>query len=630
MNPRYHLPILVALSTVLFLTNLGGYDLWPPDEPRFAQVAQEMLDSGDYLVPRINGQPYTEKPPVLFWMTSAFSWPIGQVTEFTARLPLALAGVATVIVTYLLARRLYDPRVAFWAGLVLVTNQRFWWQARFGQIDMLLTAFVSSAILCLWEWHVSRHQRWLVAFYCLIALGTLTKGPPALVFPLLLAVAYYWHKKVDRKQLHLFWGSVFVVATVCVWLIPARLAISVESGVSTGDGIAANLFRQTIGRFFLGISHAQWPWFYLKELPMDLMPWALFLPWTLYWVWKRRRESSEMRFLLSWIVPAFIFFSICIGKRSVYLLPLYPAIAILIARSVLDLIEGDYKVWLRRLGIVWGGGLLLLASSPLILPYTQYAEAWHVSLLILSIGAAACGLQALISSFRTDGRNLARDMVAHFTIVALLCCVFLFPAVDPYKSARTFCSPLRALSENKIDFVLYSLGFSREEYVFYARHFHEPILCELLDIPEMKSLPEYRQAQIQTKVKRTIQKAVSKVPVASLLDISDEEAEALRIAMESAVASEHGKENYLSSYSHAVLLRLDHLFTNVEGTNRAFVIVLEEDWRWIVALKPGVRKFRILSANNVGSRKVLLLANSAGAEAIETNVSYLAALDRQR
>jgi 4-amino-4-deoxy-L-arabinose transferase-like glycosyltransferase len=144
---------------------------------------------------------------------------------------------------------------------VLITNQRFWWQARFGQIDMLLTAFVTGAILSLWLWHASRHQRWLVAFYCLIALGALTKGPPALVFPLLLAVTFYWRKKVDRKQLHLFWGSISVAATVSVWLIPARMAISVESGVSTGDGIAANLFRQTIGRFFLGISHAQWPWF---------------------------------------------------------------------------------------------------------------------------------------------------------------------------------------------------------------------------------------------------------------------------------------------------------------------------------------------------------------------------------
>ena len=72
MNTRYHLPILIALSMLLFLVNLGGYDLWPPDEPRFAQVAREMLDSGDYLVPRMNGKPYTEKPPMLFWMAARF------------------------------------------------------------------------------------------------------------------------------------------------------------------------------------------------------------------------------------------------------------------------------------------------------------------------------------------------------------------------------------------------------------------------------------------------------------------------------------------------------------------------------------------------------------------------------
>ena len=77
MNPRYHLPILTLLAAVIFLTNLGGYDLWPPDEPRFAQVAREMLQSGDFLVPRINGQPYTEKPPMLFWATALLSAPLG-------------------------------------------------------------------------------------------------------------------------------------------------------------------------------------------------------------------------------------------------------------------------------------------------------------------------------------------------------------------------------------------------------------------------------------------------------------------------------------------------------------------------------------------------------------------------
>lgn len=619
MTARYHLPVLIALAMVLFLTNLGGYDLWPPDEPRFAQVAREMLQSGDYLVPRINGQPYTEKPPVLFWMAAAFSLPIGDVTEFTARLPLALGGIATVIATYLLARSLFDPRIAFWAALILITNHRIWWQARFGQIDMLLTAFVTLAILCFWQWHRFREHRWLVGFYLAMAAAALTKGPPGLVFPLFLAIAFYWRQKEERKKLHLVLGMALVLIIAAAWMVPARMAITVESGVSAGDGIAANMFRQTIGRFFLGISHAQWPWFYLTQLPTELVPWSLFIPWTAYWVWTRRKESAEMRFLLCWIVPAFIFFSICIGKRTVYLLPLYPALAILIARSVLDLMAGDHVTWRRRTAAIWGAGLVLTAFVPLALPYTKYAESWHLSLISVSIAAGACGLQAFYSAFRTEGKTLARDMAIHFSVIALLCSVFLFPAIDPYKSARGYCAPLSTLADKQVEYDLYSLGFSKEEYIYYARHFHEPLLCDLLAIDEMKDLPDYEQARIQSKIKRSIQKAVAKVPVASFDQVSDAELAALKAAVEGTVSSEEGKQNYLPSYEKAIAQQLDRLFASMAGDHPAFVMVLEEDWRWILALKPDARSCAILHTNNVGSREVLLLANPAAVEAVRAN-----------
>lgn len=616
MNTRYHLPILIALSMLLFLVNLGGYDLWPPDEPRFAQVAREMLDSGDYLVPRMNGQPYTEKPPMLFWMAAAFSLPVGDVTEFTARLPLALGGIATVILTYLLAKRLFDPRVAFWSALILITNQRIWWQARFGQIDMLLTAFVTGGILCLWLWHRSRQQRWLVGLYLAMAAALLTKGPPGLVFPIFLAVAFYWGRKEDRRQLHLISGTAVALLVAAAWMIPARMAITVESGVTAGDGIASNLFRQTIGRFFLGISHAQWPWFYATHIPVDLVPWALFLPWTLYWMWTRRKESEEMRFLLAWIVPAFIFFSICIGKRSVYLLPLYPPMAILIARSVLALMEGAQIKWRRSIGGIWGVILLALALAPLALPFTKYDESWHVSLIAVTLFAGACGVQALYSAFQSDGRNLMRDMTIHFSVVALLCSLLVFPAIDPYKSARSYCAPLRALSDSDTQFNLYSLGFSKEEYVYYANHFHEPILCELLNIEEMKDLPDYEQARTQSKLKRAIQKAVREVPITSFEQVTDAEVEGLRAAVESALDPDEPQREYLASYEKAVRVHLDRLFSSMEGPRPAFIMVLEEDWRWVLALEPDGRALEVLNRTNVGSREVLLLANTAAAETV--------------
>lgn len=617
MNPRYHLPILTLLAAVIFLTNLGGYDLWPPDEPRFAQVAREMLQSGDFLVPRINGQPYTEKPPMLFWATALLSAPLGDVTEFTARLPLALAGLVTLLLTYLLARSLYGTRVAFWATLILMTTHRFWWQARFGQIDMLMTMFLTAALGCFWHWHRNRQPLALMGFYLAIAAAVLTKGPPGLVFPFFMILSFYWGKKLDRKALHWVLGTVVVLIIVAAWLIPARMAVSVESGLEAGDGIAANLFRQTIGRFFLGISHAKWPWFYATHMPVDLLPWGLFLPWSLYWVWRRRHEGEEMKLLLGWTIPAFIFFSACIGKRSIYLLPLYPVLAIFLARSILDLMESDRRVWRRNTGLLWATALIVLSFAPLAFVIGPYREYWHPSLFLVSIVALTCGLQGLYAALRTDSRQLPRDMVAHSAILVLLCALVIFPAINPYKSARGFCAPLRALSQQHTTYDLYSVGFSREEYVYYARHFHEPILCELLPIPEMNELPTYEQARLQSKMQRGIQKAVRPIPIASMAAIDDSELESLQQAVFAYQGPDGDNAAKTQGYETAVTERIRQLFMGMDTESPAFMMVLEEDWRWVVALCPEGRRYDVLSDSNVGSRRVLLLANNAGREAVE-------------
>lgn len=611
MSSRYHISFLLALSALLFLPNLGGYDLWPPDEPRFAQVAREMLDSGDYLVPRINGQAYTEKPPMLFWATALLSAPLGDVTECTARLPLALAGIVTVLFTYLLARDLYDTRVAFWAALMLMTTHRFWWQARFGQIDMLMTAFLTAALFCFWRWHSRKQPFSLATFYLCLAAAVLTKGPPGLVFPLLMLTFFYWKRPQAREGLHPVLGTLIVLGIAAAWLIPARMAISVENGVETGDGIAANLFRQTIGRFFLGISHAQWPWFYTSHMPVDLLPWSLFLPWTAWWIWKNRREGEEMRLLIGWTLPAFIFFSICIGKRSIYLLPLFPVVAIWMSRSILDLVDSPRVAWRKYTAFTWAATLLILSLAPVAILFTEYRDYWQNYYLMVSALVGACGLHALYGAGRTDGRLLPRDMAAHSAVLILLCAFIIFPAVDPHKSARGFCTPLRQLSDAGTTYDLYSVGFSREEYIYYADHPHVPVLCDLLSIPEMADLPRYEQARLQSKMQRGIQRAVGGVPLESFDHVTDAEIEALQHAAAAYNGPEDGQKANTEAYEAAATRRLRQLFLGMESATPAFIMVLEEDWRWVLALCPEGREYTVLADTNVGSRRVLLLANAA-------------------
>ena len=183
-----------------------------------------------------------------------------------------------------------------------MTVQGFWWQARFGQVDMMLTACLTVALYSFWVWHKERRTSSLISFYVAIALGVFTKGPPALIFPLLMVLAFYYKKKTDRQNLHLITGISLVLLVVAMWLIPARLAISVENSTTSAGDIGTNLLRQTIGRFFLGVSHANPPWYYILQMPLDLFPWSLFLPWTLPWVWKHRKADEVMRFLMSWTI----------------------------------------------------------------------------------------------------------------------------------------------------------------------------------------------------------------------------------------------------------------------------------------------------------------------------------------
>jgi 4-amino-4-deoxy-L-arabinose transferase-like glycosyltransferase len=612
MNSKYHLLLLGAIAGALFLVNLGGYDLWPPDEPRFAQVSREMADSGDYLVPRVNGQPYKEKPPLLFWAQCAMSLPFGDVTEFSARLPSVLAGIITVLLTYLLVRRLFDARTGFWAALILITTQRIWWQSRFGQIDMLLTACVTAAFLFFWIWYSERRNIYLVGFYLSMAAGVLAKGPPAIVFPLLMALTFFWRQKEDRKELHLFLGLAVVAILVSAWLIPARMAITTDPSVNAGDAIGINLFRQTIGRFFLGVSHANPPWYYLMKLPVDLFPWSIFLPWTVVWVWRQRRSGEAMRFLLSWIVPAFIFFSICSGKRAVYLLPLFPSFAALLACSVLALMDGERNRWRTWTGAAWGGILMLAGLAPFGLFLTAYSEFWENSMLAWVVCSFCCAGYTFWMITRSTSRKLAKVIVVQSSVLFVFVATVLFPLMNPHKSAKVFCFPLLKLSQADVEYNLYSFGFSREEFIYYSEHFHRAIPQGLQPCEGMENLAPRQQVAFQRAMLRGFQKAVKDVPIAIISSVSDEEIRQLERTLREEGPVPHGNEKLAQAFKTAMQSRLENLLTEMDGEQPTFIITRERDWRWFLATCPDARERPIVMDENVGSRHVLLVANRAG------------------
>lgn len=607
---------LLLIGGVLFFANTWGYDLWPPDEPRFAEVAREMMQSGDFLVPHVNGEPYKEKPPLLFWAIALVSLPFGDVTEFSARAPSGIAALVTVLITYLLARRLYGARVAWWSGMVLMTTSFFWWEARSVRTDMLLTACMTGALYAFWRWHEDRRARWLVALYGAIALGLYTKGPPALVFPLLLAVFFYWKRGSERRQVHLAMGILTAVALVLLWFIPARMALPEATAQGTEAGIAGEAFRQIIGRFVLGVSKARPPWYYVLNLPVNLLPWSLFLPWTVLWLVRNRREDERMRLLLAWTVPAFAFFSISIGKRPVYLLPLHPALAILMARSVLDLMAGDRVVWRKRTAYLWVGLMMMFGAVPFALLFSEYRQIWSNGFIVFGASALGLSLHAMLRVYRTQMQSLHQVIAGHFAVVAALGALIICPAVNTYKGASDICRPLRELSEAGTGYRLYSVGFSREEYVFYSKHFHEPVLTDLAP-PTLP--PEVDMATMAKQLRalaKGVREGVDQVRVASLMAPTEAERAALAQAVHGAVQQAEVEAELAQAFEAALtnaVRQFEHAF---HAPGQAFMFIPEGDWRYLIPLLDDMAGYTLVRHQSVGSRTVMLIANEPGAALI--------------
>lgn len=606
------LGLVSLLAAALFASGIGLYDLWPPDEPRYAQVAREMLDRGDFLTPHVNGQPYYEKPPLLFWLIAACSAPFGDVTVISARMPSAAAGVVAVAFTFLLAEAMFGARIAFWAALALMTCARVWWQAHTGQIDMLLTACMMAGFYALWRFEDDRRNRWLILLYGAAAAGMLSKGPVALVFPLLLIAVFYWRNPPGRRATHWLLGSLVVIVAVALWYIPARLLAAETAEQAVVSGMGGNLFRNIVGRLFLGVSKAQPPWYYLTTIPVDLLPWTLVLPWTLPWFWKRRASNRAMWFLWCAIVPALIFFSISAGKRAVYILPLFPLFAIVIAASLVELADSARAVWRRRTALAWALLLLVLGIAPFILRFTKYADLGSGTLNVFGGLAIVAGIGVFGAALFTDMKALPAAIAAPFAVLLLAAPWTVLPTVNTLKSARDFCAPVRTLAEAGASFHLYSVGFSREEYVFYSHHPHEDVFTSLIGEtpPDLAALMDVAEAQ--KRARKLIADAVEEVPIADLGSVTPEERQSLRIAIEQAIAGSDRGVQALRAFENDLTAEADAFAATFSGPEPAFMFVQVQDWRWLLPMFSTPPEYHVVHGEGVGRREVLLLANKEG------------------
>ncbi len=492
LQSKIAVAILIGFCVVLYFFNLGRWDLWNPDEPRYGQVAREIVQGGDWILMHNNGKMYTDKPPLFFWAIgfSSFIW--RGFSSFSVRFPSALFGTLTVLLVYLLGRKLYRSWSGFLSGLVLATSFEFAYLATRANIDATLTFFTTAALFCFIHWYEpsalssslppgKEKERTtarskddgrlgnlaIYGFYVSMALATVTKGPVGFILPLLVSLIYLTVQRDWKriKGMKLLTGMLLFVVLVLAWYVPA---------VCKGGQVYLNetLLKHTLNRYASGWSHVRPFYYYFYNFPVQFLPWTLFLPGAMVYGFSKQQftQRKTFLFLFVWFVVIFLFFSLSKGKRELYLLPLYPAASLMVGKFLDDFLLNVVAPFIRRwVTIPLYGWMAVLLLAGAALPWVLLKKlpsyfAYSLPMAFLLVGGS-------ISMFLLSRSK--KYTASFFLVIGIAAGVFfytlgvVFPMVNPYKSGRYISQEIMSRLQTGERVGLFG-GFGTGPYNFYT------------------------------------------------------------------------------------------------------------------------------------------------------------------
>ena len=327
------LPWIAVAWALSWFVLLDAHALFNPDEGRYAEIPREMLASGSWLVPRLNGLVYIEKPPLQYWATAA-SFAVFGATEWAARLYTGVCGLLTVLVAWFTADRLWGRSTAWRAGLMTASSLLVVLVSHHLTLDMSLTFFLTTMVasFCLAQHYrdePSRARRWMWCAWVAAALAVLTKGIVALVLPGLTLVLYSLLQG-DRtvwRRLSPVSGVVLLLLIAAPWFVLMQREVP--------QFFDFFFVREHFQRFLTRISDRYEPWwFFIPILVVGCLPWLLPAGRAVLFGWRTspaRGQFNARRFLWVWVVVTLCFFSASDSKLVPYILPLFPPLALLMA-----------------------------------------------------------------------------------------------------------------------------------------------------------------------------------------------------------------------------------------------------------------------------------------------------------
>ena len=423
---------LPALTILTFFIVLGNRPLNEPDEGRYSEVAQEMMETGDWIVPHFWYLPHLDKPPLVYWLEAASMEVFGQ-NEWAVRLPTALAGISGVWAAFLLGRGLGGKRAGVYAALILQSAVFYWGMARMLTTDIFLTQFTAWVIYFFWRsWTALKDQNdgakffaWHLLAWVFIALGFLTKGPVALAIPVVsfLALIFFRRKEMPKMAYAgLAAGFLLFLIIAAPWFVVVFQRVPQAAHYMIFGQAAGHLLGTTIK------NRTGFPGYYLGVLAVGLLPWTLLLGW----LWRRSHwrnldpKSKDGWVLLNvWVIFTFVLFSISRAKLPPYILPVFPALAVLLAWKFLDGSRTDESAP----KIIWRIGLAAAFVLPVIFPLLVFFL-MHDKLPWWLVCQAPIALAILILIFKL-AQKWKQEKIAAFSVGLALAGFFLTMAEFP-------------------------------------------------------------------------------------------------------------------------------------------------------------------------------------------------------
>lgn len=467
--------ILLILFLVVWFYALGARTLVPSDEGRYAEMAREMAATGDWITPRLDALKYFEKPPLQTWM-NALTFEVFGLGEWQARLWSGVCGLLGIALVAYAGRRLFNPWVGTTAALVLASS--FWWAglSHVNVLDMglsgMMTITLCGMLLAQRDDASATEQRnWMLASYAGMALAFLSKGPIGIVLPGAVLVLY---TLVTREwalwtRLHLVKGLILFTLIAAPWFIMVWQ--------QNPEHPHFFFIHENFERFTSKVHHRDGPlWYFIPILVVGIVPWLGMLLQSLFGA--LRRDDMRTRFqpkmmLLIWAAFIFFFFSISSSKLPHYILPIFPALALLIAHFLQKAKALSWGISAALLAVLGIAGLALIprlskmGGEPLEIAGYQAAQPWAIAGFALMLAGALCVFW-WIKQKRSDLPTLATLALA---VSGFLGGQLLMLGSDTYGQYRAGVLLVPAMqAELTPDTALYAIGTYEQSLPFYLRH----------------------------------------------------------------------------------------------------------------------------------------------------------------